>query len=134
MLNSLRIGIALAAGLLLLGAAPPAGACITCAVTEQNTGDGGSGVTTADGREPIGPCSTPPTEAECREAWNDSSAQSTCRNPPEIHIDGSHYCSISATCSSDAVSAFWSVTGITECVDDISNVSNCDGTLRVGSC
>ena len=129
----LRIGIALAACLSLLGAALPAGACVTCAVTEQNTGDGGSGVTTADGREPIVLCSSPPTVAECRAAWDGSSAQSTCRNPPEIHVDGND-CSISAFCSTNTSSAYVSLASITECVDYIPDLNNCDGSFQVGNC
>ncbi len=128
----LRIGIALAACLSLLGAAPPAGACLTCAVTEQNTGDGGSGVTTADGQGPIVPCSSPPTVEQCMIAWRESLAPVTCRRP-EVHVDGND-CSISAMCSTNTTSAYISLASITECVDYIPDLSNCDGDFRIGNC
>ena len=129
----LRIGIALAAAL-LLGVVTPASACISCAAgAPPNTDDDGTTLTTADGRGPISPCSTPPTVAECRAAWDESSAQSTCRNPPEIYVYGND-CMISALCSTDTSSWFTSPAEITECVDDIPDLNNCDGNFQIGAC
>ena len=124
--RSFRFAAALAAALLLLGAASPASA----------GGGIGSAATSgsANSSTPASPCSTPPTQAECSEAWEDNSAQSTCSaSNTQISVDGND-CSISSRCSTDTTAFPYNVTSITVCVSKVSQLTNCDGFLSVGSC
>ena len=105
----LRIGTALAAALLPLGVATAASA---------QTSDSS--------------CPSTPTWAECRAAWDDSSAQETCVLP-EIYVAGSK-CRLNAWCYTGENEAARDWTDIEACVGDIDNLSNCSGSFRVGSC
>lgn len=113
--------IALAACLLLLGAAPPAGACVNCS---------------AYGAPPPASVSfqssSPPTVAECWAAWHDSSATLTCGGE-EMSVSG-NYCSVGAWCETGTTYLVTRFTEIEASVDDIADLNNCDATLRVGSC
>ena len=117
--------IALVTALLLFGAAPPAGACVTCSAY------------TSSGEPPrnstsIVQSSSPPTVAECWAAWHDSSATLTCGGE-EMSVAG-NYCSVGAWCETGATYLVTRFTEIEASVDDIADLNNCDATLRVGSC
>ena len=122
---SLRFAAALAAALLLLGAASLASA---------GGGIGGAATSGSANSSTPAPCSIPPTQAECSEAWEDSFAQSTCSaSHTQISVDGND-CSISSRCSTDTTAFPYSVTSITVCVNKVSQLMNCNGFLSVGSC
>ena len=121
----MRIGIALAACLLLLGAAPPAGACVTCSAYT-------SGSEPPRASTSIVQSLSPPTVAECWAAWHDSSATLTCGGE-EMSVAGS-YCSVGAWCETGTTYLVTRFTEIEASVDDIADLNNCDATLRVGSC
>ena len=82
---------------------------------------------------------------DCNEAWNESSAKSSCaRNSwgegsPEI-AGGGNVCGVTGYCRQDVAEEEdnwifnqW-VSGTTNPIDDTKSLSNCDGNLKVGSC
>lgn len=125
--QSLRFGIALAAVLLLLGAATPASA--SCAVTDLDC----IGTPPADPAPVQAVCDTPPTSGECWDAWNDNDANSSCQTP-QIYVVGND-CVVSAICDVPAtrfVPSTYDMASITTCVTEISDLINCNGQFQVG--
>ena len=102
----LRIGLVLAAALLLLGVPALSGAEVT------------------EG-QPV------PTQSECANAYADSSAADTCSRET-ISVIGNK-CRIVAYCTMSG--GFWTQeTEIETILGNVEILSNCNGYLRTGSC
>ncbi len=117
--NSLRIGVALAAVLLLTGAPTLGGAQETdCA-------------------------SSPTTNQECESEWQSSAAMPEClhaRVSATSSRNTGNKCNISANCLTGVISAVNPTepqtmpVDIEVCLEDVSDLNNCSGNLQVGSC
>lgn len=95
---SLRIGLALAAVLMLLGVPALSGAA---------------------------------TDAECQDAWADSSADDSC-DAGHIAAAGDDNCSVTASCEIGNGSS--RSDSITTALSNVDDLNNCGGFLRVGNC
>ena len=105
-LRSWRAGIALAAGLLLLGAA-----------TGSRADDGGAEKVQAT--------------MQCKAEWADSPASDSCSNA-QMGITIDDDCAVSAMCTTSGEAQ--SLTSITVALDSVSGLNNCAGTLTDGDC
>ena len=84
------------------------------------------------------------TASDCKEAWNDSNAKSSCagnlwgEGSPEI--GAGNVCTVTGYCRQHVVeeednwifNEWWS--GTTDPIDDTKSLSNCNGNLKVGNC
>ena len=120
--NSLRIGIVLAAVLLLIGAPTLGGAQETDCASSAS-----SAIT-----------------QECQSEWQSSAAMLECSHSRVSSAGRSgstgNKCHISASCLTGVISAvnpsepqYMSV-DIEVCLEDVSDLINCSGNLQVGSC
>ena len=87
-----------------------------------------------------GPLAPATSTAECEDAWGDSSASDTCKEPNIEFGDWNNClqcCSIFAKCHTGA-SRFsmnqYNTTGIAVPLSDVDDLENCQGTLTNGSC
>ncbi len=121
----LRIGIALAAALLLF-ALPAAGS--------EDSDSGAVGVVIEE----------PPTAAQCESQWASSAADETCQNESISAEDG--MCRVEAECLWPVMTSsqeencwlcdvYYAVDNdFLGSLDEVARLSNCEGTLTVGSC
>ena len=86
-----------------------------------------------------GPSALASSTAECKDAWDDSSASDTCRNPSIEFGDWNNClqcCSIFADCHTGQMFGpnQYKTTGIGVPLSDVDDLENCQGTLTNGSC
>ena len=78
--------------------------------------------------------------SECGDAWQDSSASESC-NAPDInqmdYLDCPNCCRILTRCRRGTRYPWedeYKLTGVITEVENVSELENCNGTLKVGSC
>ena len=79
------------------------------------------------------------TDRACRTQWNDSSARDSCSSRTRATATADSQCRIETVCEasswpSDRPWERWQSNDIELDLDQVANLANCNGRLRVGSC
>ena len=74
----------------------------------------------------------PPKKIDCSGAFSESGAAASC-TLDSVSVSG-HNCQIGASCRSSAGGSFDTTNNVSVSENDARRLSNCSGTLRVGSC
>ena len=77
------------------------------------------------------------TQAECEQAWDDSSADDSCKDET-ISTASNNQCTVNASCARhvgplQGGTVYWAAS-YTGSKANVKNLNNCQGELKVGNC